>query len=69
MGKVATIKNYQKLKLEYVNGNRYNTFRELLKKDYWEHIGLNQILEDFGWDKEMQPSIGKLKALYAGYDN
>lgn len=68
MGKLATIKSYQNLKLQYVNGNRYNTFRELLKKDYFEHIGLKQIEEDFGWDKEMEGSMCKLRSLYAAYE-
>lgn len=68
MGKLVTIKSYQNLKLQYVNGNRYNTFRELLKKDYFEHIGLKQIEEDFGWDKEMEGSMDKLRSLYKAYD-
>lgn len=68
MGKLATIKAYQKLKLEYINGNRYNTFRELLKKDYYEHIGLEQVLADFGDDKEMRVSINKLKSMYEAYE-
>lgn len=69
MGKLATIKSYEKLKMEYVEGNRYNTFRELLKKDYYEHIGLKQVLEDFSWDKEFDNSIRKLKEIYRGYEN
>lgn len=68
MGKLATLKEYERLKAEYIDGNRYNTFRELLKKDYWEHIGLEQVLKDFGWDKEFERSIEKLKQIYAGYE-